>query len=68
MSKMLYTVYYYGFFKVFFFVQALQVTHELRFFRGSRQHYGRLNEYEPEPYMDSDIQEEEDEEDVPGKC
>ncbi|VVC30809.1 Hypothetical protein CINCED_3A011267 [Cinara cedri] len=33
--------------------------------RGSRQHYGRLNEYETDPYMDNDLQEEDDEEDVP---
>jgi len=33
--------------------------------RGSRQHYGRLNEYEPEPYIDNEMQDEDDEEDVP---
>lgn len=37
------------------------------FSRGSRQHYGRLNEYETEPYLENEIQEEDDEEDVPGE-
>lgn len=37
-------------------------------FRGSRQHYGRLNEYEPEPYIDNEMQDDDDEEDVPGEC
>lgn len=36
--------------------------------RGSRQHYGRLNEYEPEPYIDNEMQDDDDEEDVPGEC
>ncbi|XP_025416448.1 prohormone-2-like [Sipha flava] len=33
--------------------------------RGSRQHYGRLNEYETEPYIENELQEEDDEDDVP---
>jgi hypothetical protein len=36
--------------------------------RGSRQHYGRLNEYETEPYIENELQEEDDEDDVPGEC
>lgn len=39
----------------------------LNVFRGSRQHYGRLNEYDTAPYIDNEIQNEDDEEDVPGK-
>jgi len=33
--------------------------------RGSRQHYGRLNEFETEPYMENEVPDEDDEEDVP---
>lgn len=36
-------------------------------FRGSRQHYGRLNDYEPELYRDNEIQEEDDDDDIPGE-
>lgn len=46
------------------------LTDDLPVSRGSRQRYGRLNEYDPEPYLDNEIQDndDDDDEDVPGKC
>lgn len=41
------------------------------FSRGSRQRYGRLNEYDAEPYLDNEIQDgggdDDDDENVPGE-
>lgn len=47
------------------------LTDDLHVSRGSRQRYGRLNEYDPEPYLDNEIQDnadDDDDEDVPGEC
>lgn len=50
------------------FIYRKRHAHELHISRGSRQHYGRLGEYETEPYIDDEIQDEDEEEDVPGEC
>ncbi|XP_050441859.1 prohormone-2-like isoform X2 [Adelges cooleyi] len=34
--------------------------------RGSRQHYGHMNEFDPEPYLENEMTDEEDNEEIPG--